>query len=101
MYTLRYKGYLGKHCQSPIEVWTSFFQASANSSISFPLLNDSASNGTILCRWIGALPAAAGWAGESITLKTGRVRDGFPYNSSSNNMSNSSYVNKSGSVLGA
>ena len=68
--------------------------------MSLPLLNDNASNGTMLCWWIGALLAAAGWAGESITLKAGRVRGESPDKVSSNNASNSSYVNKSGSVLG-
>jgi hypothetical protein len=82
-----------------IEVRISFAQVSANSSMSFPLLSDSASNGTMLCWWIGALLAATGWAGESITLKAGRVRDESPDSLSCNRVSNSSYVNKSGSVL--
>lgn len=55
-----HKGHHGGRPQSFIEARISFFQASANSSISLPLLNDNASNGTILCWWIGVLLAAAG-----------------------------------------
>lgn len=71
------------------------FQISANSSILSPLLILTASNGTILCRYVGALGAAAGWEGESTTLSTGRGVSARMRSRSS------SYVKSNGSVLGA
>lgn len=71
------------------------FQRSANSSMLSPLLILTASNGIILHWCAGALAAAAGCEGESITLSTGwwvpgRIRS-----------RSSSYVKSRGSVLGA
>ena len=72
------------------------FQRSANSSMLSPLLILTASNGIILCWCAGALAAAAGCEGESITLSTGRWVPPERKRSWS-----SSYVKSRGSVLGA
>ena len=75
--------------------FTESFQRSANSSILSPLLMLTASNGIILYWCAGALAAAAGCEGESITLNTGRRVPGRMRSRSS------SYVKSRGSVLGA
>ena len=71
------------------------FQRSANSSMLSPLLILTASSGIMLYWCAGALAAAAGCEGESITLSTGRWVPGRMRSRSS------SYVKSKGSVLGA